>query len=332
MLQFGRLTSRQAVRILLFVSYVGAIFGMPGAGVADGLNGINLPPMQGTTNAGAFLPGVYQLEYTKEYLQDLKSAGFDLLRIPINAETAQDPASLEKIAGYLELFDHQGIICFFDTRHEGEGSHGDGRPNDLELVGRCWALIHAKFKRKKTIRYELFNEPFGYSKTPQGARDYLADMQTIAKVGRLPVNRCILDGLGYADNVRLVAQGGWRGELAYHFYPNWVPDGQRTQENYRDKILSDVGEFGSRVHITEFGAKLTEGDVYDTYTDDGSEASKHRNALCGFHDAVHEFRKAGRGIRSSCHWHGWNNGDTFDFMAQPSKYGARKIQEIQRSD
>jgi hypothetical protein len=129
-------------------------------------------------------------------------------------------------------------------------------------------------------------------------------MRQIIRLGGLPEDRCILDGVGYADNVQLVAQAGWTGELAYHFYPMWVPEGHRTQKHYSSKLQDDLKGLSHLVHVTEFGANLQMGDSYNRYTADGSEASKDSNTLRGFHDALIALKRAGKGVKSTCYWHG----------------------------
>jgi len=305
-----------------------------GAAGSDGpaANGINLPPMQGTTNAGAFRAGVYVLDYPDAFWTRVKEAGFESLRVPVNADTAADAAALNRIAGYFDRVGNRGILCFFDTRREGEDTHGDGKPNGLERVTKAWTAIHARFRDEKGIRYELFNEPFGYPKTREGAQQYVADMRKIIEAASLPANRCILDGLGYADDVKLVARAGWEGDLAYHFYPSWVSAGRRTQENYSNRIQADLAGLSQRVHVTEFGADLSRGDVYGTYTPDGSDAAQDRNALRGFHDATLALRRAGRGVKATYCWHGWPNGDRYDVWDPGNRFGAAKVRAIQRDD
>jgi len=291
--------------------------------------GINLPPTQGTTNAGAFLGGVYTYDYSLADFERMKKAGFGSLRIAINAETAEDPKSLEKIMSFFEQVDHNGVICFFDTKREGETTHGDGKPNDLELLASCWEHIHEAFADKPNISYELFNEPFGYQWTSKGATEYLSDMRKVIELASLPLDRCIVDGVGYSSNVQLVAGAGWEGDLAYHFYPSWLPEGSKTQENYSNKVQHDLAGLSSRVHLTEFGADLCKGDVYETYWSNGTVASQDQNALRGLHDALEKLKQDGQRIASSYLWHGWDNGDSYDVWNPKATFGAEKVKQIQ---
>ena len=293
------------------------------------LRGLNLPPTQGTTYAGAFQPGVYNFDYTDADLARVRAAGFEALRLPINVATALDGPSLERLAGFFEAMGNRGIICFFDTREVGQGTHGDGRPGNLDLFVQAWAAVGRRFAHLPEIRFELFNEPFGYPRTPAGAREYLAHMRQVMEDAQLPVERCVLDGLGYADDLASVVRAGWEGELAYHFYPNWLADGERTQERVSNRVQQDLRGLGRRVTLTEFGANLGLGEQYELYTPDGSSASGDRNALRGLHDALRALRRAGEGVAGSFHWHGWHNGDSYDFLDEANWGGAAKVMAIQ---
>jgi hypothetical protein len=153
-----------------------------------------------------------------------------MMRLPINVETANDPTSLAKLKGYVDQFaGHYAIICMFGTLQPGQTGHGNGLPNGLSEMAAAWANINAVFASYPNVHYEIFNEPFGYDKSDPA--HYVSDMETIMNEAGLPYSKCILDGMGYADDVNLVAAGGWSGDLAYHFYPTWLSSNP-TQSNY----------------------------------------------------------------------------------------------------
>lgn len=41
--------------------------------------------------------------------------------------------------------------------------------------------------------------------------------------------------------------------MAYHFYPNWLPEGRQTQENFSNRCQADIRGFSHRVFVTEAG-------------------------------------------------------------------------------
>jgi hypothetical protein len=54
------------------------------------------------------------------------------------------------------------------------------------------------------------------------------------------------------------------------------------------------------------------------------------NCLRGMHDAVCALRDEGGGIRGAFHWHGWNQGDTYDLWADRNGGGRAKVMRILR--
>jgi hypothetical protein len=290
--------------------------------------GINFPPTQGTTNAGAFLPGVLDYSYTTAQIA-AANATFTAMRLPVNVETANDPEALAKLRSYVDQFAGQAaILCMFDTTADPTGApHGDGRP-DLASVGAAWAKVHAAFATYPNVRYELFNEPFGYSAAT--ASQYVIDMQQIIIAGGLPASKVILDGVGYADDVAAVSAAGWTGDLAYHFYPNWLSSG-RTQSNYSNFIQGALAGLSSRVWITEFGANLSisSNTCYETYIDGMPSPSADIDALRGLDDALRAFRAASAPVKGVFFWHGWHNGDSYDYWDPANAEGACKVRLIE---
>ena len=106
------------------------------------LAGINFPPTQGTTNSGAFLPGVYNWGYSNADIA-AANATFNIMRLPINEATANDPGALQTMKGYVDQFaDQRAIICMFGTvKPNGSNSHGDGLPDGLAAMGAAWAKV-----------------------------------------------------------------------------------------------------------------------------------------------------------------------------------------------
>ena len=299
------------------------------------LDGINFPPTQGSSGTGAFLPGIYNYSYTTTDIRNSYPT-FNSMRLPINVETANDTNSLEKLKSYINQFPgSNAIICMFDTLTGAQTDHGDGRPNSLTTMGAAWKKIHAVFSGYSNVRYEIFNEPFGYNKNnPVG---YVRDMKKIISLGGLPESKCILNGMGYADDINLVVTGGWTGDLAYHFYPSWSSD--HSQEAYSNLAQAALGSWGQKTWITEFGANLGwtaqygyTNSCYGTYLDGNQAASADVNCLRGLDDALRALKASGRGVKGTFHWHGWNNGDTYNFWSSWNSEGACKVMTIQAND
>lgn len=298
--------------------------------------GINFPPNQGTSGDGAFQPGIYTYTYTNAQIA-ASNPTFNVMRIPINVATANDPASLQKIKGYVDQFAGQyAILVMFGTLQSGQTGHGNGFPNGLQAMGDAWGNVNAVFSSYPNVHYEIFNEPFGYAwSTLAEKQHYVSDMEAIISYGNLPQNKCILDGMGYAQMVNEVVEGGWNGDIAYHFYPNWIDPTKETpsQSNYSNLVQTTLANYSSRVWVTEFGANLSENNnCYDTYDPGTSAADQNINAFRGLDDALRALKAAGKGVKGAFAWHGWNNGDTYDYWLASNSNGACKIREIESHD
>merc|ERR1712129_192784 len=93
------------------------------------------------------------------------------------------------------------------------------------------------------------------------------------------------------------------------------------------KGQADLARLGSRVYLTEFGASLNLSNIgYEDYVVSGLDGNV--NCLRGLHDGLRALRASGQPLRGVYHWHGWNNGDCYDFWDAGNKNGACKVQSI----
>jgi len=288
----------------------------------DFFAGLNIPPNQGSSGTGAFMPGVYKYQYSAQDITNIKLSGFSAIRLPVNIETSLDSASLAKLKEYIEAVDGRAVICMFGTDFTGDG-HGTGKVDDVAGTASAWENIHETFASFPDVKYEIFNEPFGYSK----ASEYYQDMQTIISTAALPIERCILAGLTYESVLRPLVELGWKGDFGYHAYPNWLPDGNRTQEGFSTKIQEDLAGLSTRVWITEFGGALNVANPdYSHFEPSGVGGDV--NLFRGLHDALLALKGRGEPVRGAFHWHGWHNGDSYDFWEPKNANGASEVRNI----
>merc|ERR1719221_1875417 len=188
-----------------------------------------------------------------------------------------------------------------------------------------WNRIHEVFRSYPNVKYEIFNEPFGYSKSYPWL--YLSDMRELME--GLPEDKCILDGMGYASDVQIVADAGWTGELAWHVYPNWLGAGGRTQEAFSNLVQTSLSGLSEKTYITEFGAALNLANPdYGNYDPSGDAADV--NVLRGLHDAVVSMKQQGKGIKGIYVMHGMHNSDCYDIWDCANANGRNKLQAILR--
>ena len=289
-------------------------------------NGLNLPRTQYDTNQGNFRPGIFAYNYNATDIDKLKAAGFTSTRLGVNVDTAlggsAGAAVLGQMRSYVEQLGGTSIICMWDTLLPGQSGHGDGRVNNTTEAALAWRAIAAAFAGLPHVKFEIFNEPFGYS----SVAEYYAEMQQIIAGAGLPRNRVILDGNGYAVDVRGLSDAGWEGEMAYHFYPNWVPSGQQSDSGYAARVNFDLNGLSNRVYVTEFGSDLSRPnyDKEDPNFSDGGAV----NSLRGLEIGLHALKLSGEGVRGVYHWHGWDNGDSYSFFGATNSHGSAKVRSI----
>ena len=230
----------------------------PGPGQPNFHKGLNLPRTRFDTNDGNFRPGVFEYDYTAADISRLRASGFTAIRLGINVDTALNrtagAAVIKKMRSYADQLGGAAIICMWDTLQPGQSGHGDGRVNNVTTAIAAWRVILEAFS--PPVKFEIFNEPFGY----KSAGEYFQEMTSIVKGAALPIDRVILDGNGYAVDVKSLNSLGWEGLLAYHFYPNWVPVGHETDDEYAARVMYDLEGIANRVFITEFGSDLSRPD------------------------------------------------------------------------
>jgi len=304
-----------------FIQYVLAAGIVWNTTIACHAGGLNLPRTFGSSNQGAFLPGVYQYDYDEEDIAKMRESHFDHFRMLVNVETCHDAKALEKMLSLFAKLGNRGIVCMIDTNQPGEIEHGNGRVNNVDEMAAAWKIVYERVKHLRNVKLELFNEPFGY----ESAEEYLQEMRTLIAQAGLPAGRCILNGIGYAEDIQSVATAGWTGDLAYHFYPNWLPREKQSLDNYSQLIQNSLLGVRNDIYITEFGAALNRGDVYN----DRSAKSGNVLALQGLQDALKNLRKRGQRVKETYHWHGWDNGDSYSFWDQDNRFGAEKIRQTQ---
>ncbi|MCM2372606.1 sulfatase-like hydrolase/transferase [Aporhodopirellula aestuarii] len=291
--------------------------------------GLNLAPKRGTSNQGAFLPGVFGYHYSDQEIERIRGAHFTRFRYPVNVETCFDSAALDRLAALTDRLGNRGIVCMWDTNEAGEVDHGNGRINDIDKFTEAWKSLYQRFKDRDGLRFEIFNEPFGY----ESAETYIATMRSVIHDAGIPMDRCIIDGIGYAEDIRSVVDAGWEGAVAYHFYPNWLPDGQRTAENYSKLLLDALEGIENEIVITEFGADLSSFDpgrqMRRRQRRPEEQPDKDIAALAGIEDALAKAIARDQRITETYHWHGWDNHDSYSFWNERNALGAERIKAIQ---
>jgi hypothetical protein len=279
--------------------------------------GINLPPLQGNSNCGAFSTQPLNNGYTQKQVEDTvhhRSA----LRIAVNPPTVFTAGTWEKTRNVVSWARNKGatvVMCMWgcDTNDCHNDGHGDGLVHDEAASREMWKRIGQTFGKDTGVFFEAFNEPFGY----KNAQNYMKVMRRITQ--DLPQDRVVVDGLGYASDVQSI-KDLWPGLLGYHVYPNWCPPGKRRQSDYSNLIQRALHGVAHRVFVTEFGAHVKRhAEDYEN-----SASSSHDvQFFKGVHDGFAAVKPRGTFV-----WHGWNNGDAYSFWGATAS-ARKKLDAIQ---
>lgn len=116
---------------------------------------------------------------------------------------------------------------------------------------KMWDVVVEKYKNKKDVYFEVFNEPVGYN----GQVDSLISLYSNFieryehQTGR---KRIILDGAGWAKDILTIGKSIPGCLLSLHMYPDWkeAPYSVVDYETYLDSL---TGPYTHRTIVTEYG-------------------------------------------------------------------------------
>merc|ERR1712187_667529 len=100
-------------------------------------------------------------------------------------------------------------------------------------------------------------------------------------------------------------------------------------ENFSNMVQQALANLSSKVSLTEFGASLAMPHAnYEQYAPIRRDWHGDVNCLRGLHDALLAFKRQGKAVRGAFHWHGWHNGDSYDFWNRGNANGAAKVHQM----
>lgn len=173
----------------------------------------------------------------------------------------------------------------------------NGKPDDASAFIDMWRSVVSEYQSNNLVYFDVHNEPYGYGDSwRQAAADWLAAFPNV------PRGRVIIAGTGYDDTVKTVG-GDSRFAgclLELHDYGFWHTS-WTTQQQWRDDMMSSLGNYTARTIVGEWGAPMTTGMDYDVNTD----GDAFRSYVRAVSDVMHG---AGMG---SCYWPGLRNGDSY---------------------
>jgi hypothetical protein len=181
------------------------------------------------------------------------------VRLPINPPTVLGTA-WTPYTGAIDKALSKGlkvILCCW----EGNSSR-NGLVDDATQFYSMWQTVITKYGGNANVYFEVFNEPHGYTQANLGTlyADWLNHYPSV------PRGRVLLDGTGYAQNITGIGADSRFSSclLSIHLYDFFYSSPTTTAASWENAFAANLGSYGSRAVLTEWGAFMTTGVNYNS--------------------------------------------------------------------
>jgi hypothetical protein len=217
--------------------------------------------------------------------------GANTVRLPMNSKTTSDPWWNSYLAAFdATLAKGMNVILAPWALPQQWGT----TPPTADFYA-MWDTVVNKYGANDHFYFEIFNEPGAMSEA-----DWLnVAAGFLARYPNIPRSRIIVAGTGYDANVGPIGRDPrFDGTLiSLHIYT--FNGSHPTEQGWIDQMNSQLGGFGSRTVVTEFGDPMTDGVDYNGPRD----GDNNRSYLWGITDNIHNL---GMG---AVYWPGLRTGD-----------------------
>ncbi|WP_281765128.1 RICIN domain-containing protein [Neptunitalea lumnitzerae] len=233
---------------------------------------------------------------TEIIISSLQDKGINMVRLPVNPATVLQnwwPQHSTTISTSAAL-GMNVIIAYW----EGDSSK-DGKVDNLTSFYSMWDTLITKYVGNENVYFEIMNEPHGYSE--EELKTIYADW--IAHYPDVPLNRIVLDGVGYATGVNEIGSDSRFSNclLSFHYY-TWFNNSYQTTADWELPIKNL--QFPERTIMTEFGVPMTTGKDYSTPPNNDVEI----NYLQGITSMLQEMEIG------SIYWPGIRTNDSYSMF------------------
>jgi hypothetical protein len=225
--------------------------------------------------------------------------GANTVRLPVNPATVNGPF-WHSYTGAVDAATAKGfkvILGYWEAPNA-----KDGRIDDPATFTAMWRRITSTYANNRNVYFEPMNEPFGYS-----SREWTGIVASwLSAHPNIPRARVIVDGTGYADDVKSVcADSRLDGtHLALHFYGFWHSTWTDPRQ-WVDDFDQRLGSCSSRTILDEFGSSMTTGLNYNGPVNGSNE-------IAYLQSVTNRLRQLHMG---SVYWPGLRTGDTYSLTA-----------------
>lgn len=223
-------------------------------------------------------------------------SGINTVRLPINP-----PSVAERwwgiYTGAIDMTLSKGMKVILGCWESSNSK--DGRIDNATAFWNMWTTVIKKYGGNSNVYFEVFNEPHGYTLS-QLTSIYA---QFLSKFPNVPRGRILLSGTGYSENVTGVgADSRFNGcLLSLHNYAYW---GSRSTAGWENDWRSRMGNYKSRIVVTEFGAPMSSRKDYRN----GSQSDNEIAYIVGSSNVFRNDQVA------SVYWPGLRDNDSYSLL------------------
>jgi len=240
-----------------------------------------------TSKANAILSGIQT------------TTGASTIRIPVNYPTATT-SWWNAYTGVIDAATAKGmnvIIGCWDSE-----SSKDGQVDNGDQFWAMWQVVVNKYSQNPHVFFEIFNEPHGYTLS-----DWTAVCANwLSKYPAASQTHVLIDGTSYAQDITGVgADSRFKNcLLSIHDYAFFSNGSLTTAAQWESRLQGNVGNYGSRAVLTEFGDTMNSGINY-------TEAIGGSADIASIQGLTNEVRTLGMG---AVYWPGIRNGDGYAML------------------
>ncbi|MCR8557767.1 RICIN domain-containing protein [Mucilaginibacter sp. BJC16-A38] len=224
------------------------------------------------------------------------NTGANTVRIPVNYFTVST-SWWNAYAGVIDAATGKGMNVILGC-WEGVAAK-DGKIDNVDQFFSMWQIIVKKYSSNPHVFFEIFNEPHGYS---------LSDWAAICAnwLNKNPAasqTHVLVDGTSYAQDITGVGADSRLTKclLSIHDYAFFSDGSLKTAAQWENRLKTNVGSYGSRAVLTEFGDVMNNGTDYTGAINGSADIA----SILGL---TNEVRALGMG---SVYWPGIRTGDSY---------------------
>jgi len=237
-----------------------------------------------TTKAAAILSGIQT------------NTGANTIRIPLNYPTVST-SWWNSYTGVIDEAVSKGMNVIVGY-WEGASSE-DGQIDNTTQFWSMWQTVVTKYGSNSHVYFEIFNEPHGYTLSAWTT----ICAQWLTNYPSVPQGHILIDGTSYAQDITGVGADSRFTNclLSIHDYTFFSSGGLTTAAQWESRLKGNVGSYGNRAVLTEFGDIMNSGINY-TGAIGGSQDNAYIQGM------TNEVRALGMG---AVYWPGVRNGDSY---------------------